>query len=71
MRRSPLTAMLRIYDSGQEQVAVYYVDLLGEQRFVDVWERNRVAARAEEFIRDEGFDKHSFAIVRIGSGAAS
>ena len=71
MRRSPVTAVLRVYDSGQEQVAVYYVDLLGEQRFVDVWERSRVAARAEEFIRDEGFDKCSLATVRVGSRAAS
>ena len=71
MTRSPLTAPLRVYDSGQAFVAVYYIDLFGDKQFVDIWQRDEVALRAEEFVEEQGFDAYALAIVRIGSGTAT
>ena len=48
MKRSPLNAVLRIFDTGGECVPVYYVDkILNELLFVGVWRPRRAAALAE------------------------
>jgi hypothetical protein len=70
MTRSPLTAPLRVYDSGQDFVAAYYIDLCGEKQFVDIWLRDEVAMRADQFVEEQGFDAYALAIVKIGTGTA-
>jgi len=61
--------MLRVYDTGQDHVAVYFVDLADEQHLVDVWPRGQVAELAREFAREQGFDAYSLAVVRLGTAA--
>ena len=71
MKRSPLTAMLRVYDTGHDRVTVYYLDILDEQHFVGVWKRSQVAKFAVQFTHLHGFDAVAFQFVRLQSGAAS
>ncbi|MBC8874287.1 MAG: hypothetical protein H8E44_33040 [Planctomycetes bacterium] len=71
MRRSTLTARLRVYDTGHDRVTVYYLDILDEQHFVGVWKRSQVAKLAAQFTRLHSFDAVAIQVVRVRSGAAS
>ena len=69
MKRSSVTAVLRIYDTGQEHLAAYYLDLFAEQHFIDVWHRDHFAEDAQQFVEDWGFDGYALAITRLDSVA--
>lgn len=72
MKRSPLNAVLRIFDTGGESVPVYYVDkILNELLFVGVWRPRRAAVLAEGFARTFGFDDYELEIVMLGAKAAA
>jgi hypothetical protein len=71
MERSPVTAVLRVFDTGQDHVAAYYVDLLDQQHLVDVWPRAQVVELAHLFAREHGFDGHALSVIRLGSAARS
>lgn len=66
MKRSPLNAVLRIFDTGGESVPVYYVDrILNELLFVGRWRPSRATALAEKFARSFGFDDYELEIVMV------
>lgn len=66
MKRSPLNAVLRIFDTGGESVPVYYVDkILNELLFVGRWRPARAAALAERFASSFGFDDYELEIVMV------
>jgi hypothetical protein len=71
MSPSPTTAILRLFDSGQDFLAVYYIGIFAEQHFVDVWHRDEVAEQADRFIQEWGFDKFALAVTRLDSVAKS
>ncbi|MBC8876587.1 MAG: hypothetical protein H8E44_44735 [Planctomycetes bacterium] len=68
MKRSPLNAVFRIFDTGGESVPVYYVDkILNELLFIGVWKPLRAPALAEQFARTFGFDDYELEIVMVGA----
>jgi len=66
MKRSPLNAVLRVFDTGGESVPVYYVDrILNELLFVGSWRPARATALAEKFAQSFGFDDYELEIVML------
>ncbi len=65
MRHSSLTAPLRVYDTADERVAVYYLDVFEEQQFVGLWKRPEVGALALKFALTHGFDSLALQVVNV------
>jgi hypothetical protein len=65
MRHSSLTAPLRVYDTPDERVAVYYLDVFEEQQFVGLWKRAEVGALALRFALSHGFDSLTLQVVQV------
>jgi hypothetical protein len=72
MKRSPLLAVLRIYDAGGDFVPVYYVDkILNELEFIGLWKPSRAAALADRFARTFGFDDFELQIIPLPQASAA
>ncbi|MBL7044234.1 MAG: hypothetical protein ISR77_36740 [Pirellulaceae bacterium] len=71
MNRSPLTAHLRVYDTGHSRVAVYYIDILDEQQFVGIWKRAHVGPFARQFAQLQDFDAYAVEFVWLRATVAS
>ena len=71
MKRSTLTAPLRIYDTGHDRVAVYYLDIFEEQQLVGLWKRSEVAKLALQFTHTHGFDNLALQLVPVTANATS
>ena len=71
MKRSTLTALLRIYDTGQDRVAVWYLDIFEEQQLVGLWERTEVASLTIQFVRSCGFEAFAVQLVPVTANATS
>lgn len=71
MERSSLTAPLRIYDTGHERVAVYFLDINEEQELVGFWKRAEVAMQALRFAHTHGFEAFALQLVPVQANAAS
>jgi len=71
MNRSSLTAPLRIYDTGHERVAVYYLDIYEEQQLVGFWKRSEVAMLAVRFAHTHGFEAFALQLVPVPANATS
>ena len=68
MKRSPLHAVLRIFDACGVSVPVYYVHkILNELLFLGVWRLRLSAVLAETLALTFGFDAYELQIVMIGS----
>lgn len=65
MRHSPLVAPLRVYDTGDDRVAAYYLDISDEQQFIGLWQRAEVGALALKFALSHGFDSLTLQIVHV------
>ena len=70
MRHSSLTAPLRVYDTADERVAVYYLDVFEEQHFVGLWKRPEVGALALQFAVTQGFDHLALQVVQVQANTA-
>jgi hypothetical protein len=71
MKRSSLTAPMRIYDTGHDRVAVYYLDVFEEQQLVGFWKRSEVATLIAQFAETHGFEAFALQIVPVQANAAS
>lgn len=73
MKRSPLTALLRVYDNGPDydRVVVYYIDILGEQQLVGVCSRSQIVPFAEHFAREQEFEAYALEFVWLQPNAAT
>jgi hypothetical protein len=65
MKHSSLTAPLRVYDTANERVAVYYLDVFEEQQFVGLWKRQDVGELALQFALTHGFDSLALQVVQV------
>lgn len=65
MKHSSLTAPLRVYDTADERVAVYYLDIFEEQQFLGLWKRPDVGALALQFALTHGFDSLELQVVQV------
>lgn len=71
MKRSPLNAVLRVFDTGGDCVPVYYVDkILNELLFIGSWRPRRATTLAERFARSFGFDDYELEIVMVRAESA-
>ncbi len=71
MKRSSLTVPLRIYDTGHDRVAVYYLDVFEEQTLIGLWKRSDVAVSAVQFARKHGFEAFALQLVPVQASATS
>jgi len=71
MKRSTLTAPLRIYDTGQDRVAVYYLGIFEEQQLVGLWKRSEVATLAIQFAHSCGFEAFALQLVPVTANVTS
>jgi hypothetical protein len=67
MQHSSLTAPLRIYDTGEERVAAYYLDIFEDQQFLGLWQRADVGALSLRFALTQGFDNLTLQIVHVNA----
>jgi hypothetical protein len=62
---------LRIYDTGSDRVAVYFLDIFDEQQFMGLWQRAEVGAMALQFAFAHGFDSLTLQIVHVKANVGS
>ncbi len=71
MRHSSLTAPLRVYDTGDDRVAAYFLDIFEEQQFMGLWQRSEVGTMALQFALTHDFDSLTLQIVHVKANVSS
>ena len=70
MKRSLLTAVMRVYDTGQERLAAYYLDVFNDQHLIGTWPREEVEQMSDAFAIEHGFEQIDVEIVQLRAGSS-